>query len=73
MAPDLTVSVFRSRRGEEATDRLLTRINDTRRVFLSITRLAGVHTLRLCVLSHRTHRRHVDEALNIIRQLALTA
>lgn len=70
LPPDLTVIVFRSARGERATERMLERINGTRRVFLSSTRLDGVHTLRLCVLSHRQHARHVDELLRVIRDAA---
>ena len=68
LAPDLTVSVFRSPHGDQATGRMLRRINATGRVYLSSTRLAGRQTIRLCVLSHRTHRRHVDEALAVIRE-----
>ncbi|HEX6340079.1 pyridoxal phosphate-dependent decarboxylase family protein [Umezawaea sp.] len=70
LAPDLTVTVFRSPFGDATTERLLERINGTRRIFLSSTRLDGKHTLRLCVLSHRTHRTHVEEALDIVRRAA---
>jgi aromatic-L-amino-acid decarboxylase len=35
-------------------------------VFCSSTVLDGRLTLRLCVLSHRTHRTHVDEALDVM-------
>jgi hypothetical protein len=37
---------------------------------LTVARLDGVHTLRLCVLSHRQHARHVDELLRVIRDAA---
>ncbi|MCS7481824.1 pyridoxal phosphate-dependent decarboxylase family protein [Umezawaea endophytica] len=70
LVPDLTVTVFRSPFGDATTERLLERINGTRRIFLSSTRLDGKHTLRLCVLSHRTHRAHVEEALDIVRRAA---
>ena len=70
LVPDLTVTVFRSPFGDATTERLLERINGTRRIFLSSTRLDGKHTLRLCVLSHRTHRTHVEEALAIVRRAA---
>lgn len=66
--PDLTVVNFRLRgRDEAAQRRWLERINETRRVFLSSTRIHGEYTLRLCVLSHRTHADRVREALDIIR------
>jgi aromatic-L-amino-acid/L-tryptophan decarboxylase len=66
LTPDLTVAVFRSPDGDAATERLLSRINGTRRAYLSSTRLDGRHTIRLCVLSFRTHKSHVDEVLEII-------
>jgi aromatic-L-amino-acid decarboxylase len=70
LTPDLSVTVFRSPAGDAATERLLSRINDTRRAYLSSTRLDGRHTIRLCVLSFRTHKSHVDEVLEIIRHAA---
>ena len=72
LIPDLTVSVFRSPHGDAATEELLSRINGTRRAYLSSTRVDGRHTIRLCVLSFRTHKSHVDEVLEIIRTAALT-
>lgn len=66
----LSVVVFRSRHGDEAGERLLTSINDSGRFFLSSTRIDGRYILRLCVLSHRTHRAHVDEFLELITRLS---
>ncbi|RCW40723.1 aromatic-L-amino-acid decarboxylase [Halopolyspora algeriensis] len=66
--PELSTVVFRLRAGDDAANRaFLERINASQRAFLSSTRLDGTFTLRLCILSHRTHREHVDEALEIIR------
>jgi aromatic-L-amino-acid decarboxylase len=68
-APDLSVVAFRLRDGgDDANLRLLARINADGRIFTSSTRIAGRVTLRLCVLSHRTHRDHVGQALAIIHQ-----
>ena len=64
--PDLTVLVFRAPGGDEVNRRLLERIHAGRRIALSSTRIGGAYTLRMCVLNHRTHREHVDEALRII-------
>lgn len=64
--PELSTVVFRLRAGDDATRELLKRVLGTGRVFCSSTRLDGLLTLRLCVLSHRTHREHIDEALDII-------
>jgi aromatic-L-amino-acid/L-tryptophan decarboxylase len=65
--PELSTVVFRIRGNDSMNQALLERINATRRVFCSSTRLDGCLNLRLCVLSHRTHRVHVDEAVDIIR------
>ena len=66
--PDLTVVVFRLREGDdERNRRLLKEINDTRQIHLSSTTVQGRLYLRLCVLSFRTHARHVERALEIIR------
>jgi aromatic-L-amino-acid/L-tryptophan decarboxylase len=66
--PDLTVVTFRLRGGDDdAQQRWLERIHAPRRVHLSSTRIGGRYTLRLCVLSLRTHRDRVDEAVELIR------
>lgn len=70
--PELTVVGFRLREGDDAANRqLLQRINASRRVFLSSTSVHGRVVLRLCVLSHRSHAEHVDEAVHIIRNAAV--
>jgi aromatic-L-amino-acid decarboxylase len=70
LAPDLTVTVFRSPAGDDATAAMLERINEGRRVYLSSTQVSGRRTIRMCVLSVRTRRSHVDEALATIREAA---
>lgn len=66
--PELSVVVFRLRdAGDTRNQRLLREINQGRKVFLSSTRIDGRFFLRLCVLSHRTHERHVRVALDEIR------
>ncbi|HWM04950.1 MAG TPA: aminotransferase class V-fold PLP-dependent enzyme [Actinophytocola sp.] len=52
----------------EATLRLLDRINSSGRIFLSSTTIDGSVYLRICVLSHRTHADRTDEAVEIIRK-----
>ncbi len=70
--PDLTVVPFRyafgSRDHEEGNRALLERINASGRVFLSSTMLHGRFTLRVCILSHRSHRDRVEECVEIIRR-----
>ncbi|MPZ61325.1 MAG: aminotransferase class V-fold PLP-dependent enzyme [Propionibacteriales bacterium] len=69
--PDLSVVTFRRRDGTDDDQRaLLDRINATRRVFLSSTRIDGRYLLRLCVLGHRTHADRVREAVEIVRAAA---
>jgi len=70
--PDLTVVpfryAFRARDPEEGNRELLERINATGRVFLSSTMLRGQFTLRVCILSHRSHRDRVEECVEIIKE-----
>jgi len=75
--PELSVVAFRLEppgraEGAEtdpdaATRLLLERINASRRVFLSSTMIDGRMFLRACVVSHRTHRDRIEEAMEIIR------
>lgn len=66
--PELSTVVFRLRDGDDDANRaLFEAINATGRVFCSSTRLDGRFTLRVCILSFRTRREHVDELLDIIR------
>ena len=72
--PQLTVVAFRyqppSGDAEEFNRRLLDRINASKRVFLSSTMIEGRFIIRACIVSHRTHRDRIDEALEIIRRSA---
>lgn len=49
---------------------LLRRVNARRRVFLSSTRVRGRYTLRICVLSFRTHHDRVREAVEALPEEA---
>jgi aromatic-L-amino-acid decarboxylase len=68
--PDLTVVTFRPRHG--STRHLLDQIHATSPVALSSTRIDGADLIRLCVLSHRSHAEHVDQALAVIHAAART-
>lgn len=48
----------------------LRRINDSKRVFLSSTRVNGRYMLRVCIVSHRTHRDRIDECIDIASKAA---
>lgn len=74
--PDPSTVIFRVRptdespgaaeRADEAGRRLLERIKAHRRVVLSSTVVHDRDTLRVCVVSHRTHHERITEALEII-------
>lgn len=68
--PDLTVVVFRLRGDDDANRRLLDRINDSGRFFLSSTRVDDRFYLRLNATNHRTHEPHLRDALDHIRRCA---
>ncbi|MBM7790857.1 pyridoxal phosphate-dependent decarboxylase family protein [Tenggerimyces flavus] len=65
--PDLSVIVFKCRTAVE-TKALLDRVNASGRVALSSTRIHGELVARMCVLSFRTGKARVDEALELIRE-----
>jgi aromatic-L-amino-acid/L-tryptophan decarboxylase len=66
-APDLSTVAFRLREGDnDANERLLEKVNATGETFLSKTSIQGRTMLRLCILSHRTHREHADRIVNVI-------
>ncbi len=46
---------------------LLERINRRRRVYLTATTVRGAYLLRICVLSFRTHRDRMEQAVDDIR------
>lgn len=69
--PQLSIVAFRLRGPAAEADakgaELMRRVNAGGRVFLSSTRIAGRHALRICVLSFRTHRDRVEEAVAALR------
>jgi aromatic-L-amino-acid decarboxylase len=72
--PEVTVVAFRYRPrsgdAEQFNRRLLRRINDSKRVFLSSTTIDGRFILRACIVSHRTHRDRIEEAAEIVERAA---
>jgi aromatic-L-amino-acid decarboxylase len=69
--PQLTITAFRLVRPNadlNALNReLLERINAKRRVMLTPTTVDGKFVIRVCIVSHRTHRDRVEMALDDIR------
>jgi aromatic-L-amino-acid/L-tryptophan decarboxylase len=64
--PELSTVAFRLRDTDDANRALLERINVSKRVFVSSTQIAGRVWLRVSILSHRTHRDRIEEAIAII-------
>jgi aromatic-L-amino-acid decarboxylase len=72
--PDLSVVAFRYSAAAGGTDafndRLLRRVQEEGRVFLSGTRIRGEAWLRCAILSFRTHLAHVDETVDVLVRAA---
>jgi aromatic-L-amino-acid decarboxylase len=72
--PQLSVIAFRLKAAAADSDRLneelMHRVNRRGRVFLSSTRLDGRYTIRLCVLSFRTHMDRVKDAVEALQEEA---
>jgi aromatic-L-amino-acid/L-tryptophan decarboxylase len=72
--PELTIVPFRFDPGtgdQNAFNKaLLDKVNASQRVFLSSTMIDGLFTPRVCIVSHRTHRDRIDEAIAIVRDAA---
>jgi aromatic-L-amino-acid decarboxylase len=68
--PDLSIVAFRARAGDAASQQLLEEINASGRVFLSSTVIEESFLLRAAILSHRTHRDRIEEAVEIVRRAA---
>ena len=69
--PQLTVIPFRLAGADDDTQReFLARINASKRVFLSSTMIGGRYVLRVCIVSHRTHKDRIDECIEIVGRAA---
>src|SRR4051794_7165485 len=69
--PQLSLVAFRPRDGTDAdTEDLLRRINASGRVWLSSAPVLGRLHIRMCILSHRSTRDRVEEAVEIIAAAA---
>ena len=66
-APELSVVAFSHRDGDAPGERLLAHLQAEGRILLSGTRVDGRFLLRAAILCFRTHREHVDIAVDAIR------
>ncbi len=71
--PDLSIVIFRSlpKRGNANAfnEKLIVKIMNHGRIFMSSTLIYGKFMLRLAVLSFRTHLEKVDEAITIVEEM----
>ena len=72
--PDLSIVTYRflPRSGDpdKFNQRLVTAIHADGRIFVSSTKLNGTFMLRLAVVCFRTHRRDVDVAIEVLKELS---
>lgn len=69
--PELSLVTFRPAQGtDEDTEELLQRIHASGRVWLSTAPINGKRYIRMCILSHRSTRERIDEAVEIIAAAA---
>ena len=72
--PDLSIVTFRylPRAGDrtEFNRRLLQKVHEDGKVFITSTRIDGEYTLRLAVLNFRTHREQIDYLLELLVRAA---
>jgi aromatic-L-amino-acid/L-tryptophan decarboxylase len=70
--PDLTIVIFRYNRDGVDTDplnhKIFEDIRNDGRIFLSSTTLDGVFYLRVAILSFRTHKRHIDLLIEMLKK-----
>lgn len=69
--PPLNLVCFRHRGGDEVNQQLMDALNASGRLYLTHTRLDGLHTLRFSVGQAATRERHVDAAWRLIQDTAM--
>jgi aromatic-L-amino-acid decarboxylase len=65
--PSLNLVCFRLKASDEKNQQLMTRLNQSGKMYLSHTRLNGKYVIRLCVGQTRTEHRHVEQAWQLIK------
>ncbi len=70
MKPPMNLVCFAHRAGNEVTKRLLERLNQSGKLFLTHTVLNGKYTLRFCIGQTNTEERHVRAAWELIFETA---
>ena len=66
--PELTILAFRMQGSDNDNRKLLARINAKKRVMLTSAIVNGDFVLRVCIVSHRTHRDRIDMLLEDVSE-----
>jgi len=66
----LNLVCFRHKAGDDANQKLMERLNNSGKLYLTHTRLDGRMTLRMSIGQTHTEARHVEEAWKLILELA---
>lgn len=66
----LNLICFRHRKGDDFNKKLMDRLNDSGKMYLTHTRLKDQFVIRLCVGQTHTERRHVEAAWQLIKETA---
>ena len=66
----LNLVCFRHKQGDEATRRVLDRVNRSGKIYLTHTRLNHRTVLRMCIGQTHTSQRHVDDAWQLLQEAA---
>jgi glutamate/tyrosine decarboxylase-like PLP-dependent enzyme len=72
--PTLSVCLFRWKTGEPQKDnfynqKLIERILQSGKIFISSTTLDDIYWLRICVMVFRTHKEHIDRLLALLQKI----
>ena len=63
--PDLSIVSFKLDT-DENSQKLMSLVNESQKYHLSSTTIGGEFIIRVAIVSFRTHKKHIDELLNII-------
>ena len=69
-SPELTILAFAHKKGDKATEELMSKINERGTLFLSGCKLNGRSAIRVCLLGFRLHYDRLEKALSEIAKFA---
>jgi aromatic-L-amino-acid decarboxylase len=66
----LNLVCFRHKAGDEFNALLLNKLNQSGKLYITHTKLNGCYVLRFCVAQTNTEQHHVEQAWNLMREMA---